>query len=150
MFEVDPEPHLFGHLGPVVDVVENTLPAELVERLDAVSLDILLAVQLQLLLDLDLDRQAVRVPPTLALGLESAHGLVAGKEVLHRPGEDVMNAGTAVGRGGALVENKEGLPLPLPDASGEDVLFFPEAAHFLFHLREVGAGGDFLEHGGQF
>ena len=150
VLEIDPEPHLLGHLRPLVDVLKDALPAELVERFDAVPLDVLLAVEFQRLLDFDLDRQPVGVPATFAFGVESAHGLVAGKEILHRAGQHMMDAGKAVGRGRAFVEDEKGPTLPLFDASGEDVLLFPEAAHVLFHLGEVGARGDFLEHGRKF
>ena len=78
------------------------------ERLDAVGLDLLLGVDAQLLADLDLDRQAVGVPAGLALAAVAAHGLVAGKEVLDRPGEAVAGVRQAVGRGRAFVEHEGG------------------------------------------
>ena len=56
MLQIDPEAHLLGHLGPLVDVLEDALPAKLVEGLDAVALDVLFAIQLQLLFDFDFDR----------------------------------------------------------------------------------------------
>src|SRR5207237_10734145 len=113
VLEVDPDPHLLGHLGPLIDVLEDTLPAELVEGLHAVTLDVLLAVQFELLLDLDLDGEAMSVPAALALRMESAHGLVAGKEVFHRPGQDVVDAGEPIGCRRSLIENEGRLALPL-------------------------------------
>ena len=80
------------------------------ERLDAVGFDLFLGVDAQFLADLDLDRQAVRVPAGLALAQLAAHGAVAGEQVLDRPGEAVAGMRQAVGRGGAFVEHEAGAP----------------------------------------
>ena len=43
MLQIDPIPHPVGELCPLTDVLEDALPASLVELLDAVPLDVLLA-----------------------------------------------------------------------------------------------------------
>ena len=63
-----------------------------------------LAGEAELLLDFELDRQAVGVPAALARDIEPAHGLVAREDVLERARQHVMDAGPAVGRRRPLVE----------------------------------------------
>ena len=63
---VDPVAHALGHLLELVDVAEDRLAALGVELGDAVVLDVLLAGEAELLLDGELDGQAVTVPASLA------------------------------------------------------------------------------------
>ena len=75
---VQPEGHAFAERDPVRDVLVDAVAAELVEALDAdLGLDGELAGDAELLLDLDLDRQPVRVPAGFALDVEALHRLVA-------------------------------------------------------------------------
>jgi hypothetical protein len=74
------------------------------ERLDAVGLDFLFGVDAQFLADLDLDRQAVGVPAGLAVAAEAPHGLVAGEQVLDRPGQAVARMRQSVGRRRTFIE----------------------------------------------
>ena len=76
------------------------------ERLDAVGFDLFLGVDAQLFADLDLDRQAVRVPAGFALAEVAAHRLVAREEVLDRPRQAVAGVRHAVGRRRAFVEDE--------------------------------------------
>ena len=84
---------------------QHRLAAAGVELRDAVRLDVLLAGQAELLLDGDLDGQAVAVPAGLAGDVVALHGLEAGEEVLEDAGLDVVHAGHAVGGRRALVED---------------------------------------------
>src|SRR5690606_25208029 len=59
---VQPVPHPLGEPLPLLLVREDALPAHLVEARDADRLDLALAADPELLLRLDLDGQAVRVP----------------------------------------------------------------------------------------
>ena len=63
---VEPHADPAGQRRPVLDVAVHRLAAPLVERLDAEVLDLRLAREAELLLDLDLDRQPVAVPAGLA------------------------------------------------------------------------------------
>ena len=103
--QIDPVAEPLGHLLPFLDVLEHALPAFLDEGRDAVLLDRLLAGEAELLLDFELDRQAVGVPAALARDIEPAHGLVAREDVLERARQHMMDAGPAVGRRRPLVEN---------------------------------------------
>src|SRR3712207_9226889 len=64
-----------------------------VELRDAVALDVGLAGEPELLLDGDLDGQAVAVPAGPAGHVPALHGLEAGEDVLERPRLDVVGAG---------------------------------------------------------
>jgi hypothetical protein len=63
-----------------------------------------LAGEAELLLDRELDRQAVAVPAGLALDVVALHRLVAREDVLEHARLDVVGAGHAVGGRRALVE----------------------------------------------
>ena len=110
-----------GQLGERVGVPGHRLAALGVELGDAVRLDVLLAGEAELLLDGQLDRQAVAVPAGLAGDVEALHRPVAGEDVLEDAGLDVVGAGHAVGGRRALVEDPLGAALGLLQAAGEDL-----------------------------
>ena len=90
-----------------------------------------------LLLDLDLDGQAVAIPAALARHEVAGHRLEARVHVLERPRLDVMDPGFAVRGRGALVEDPERIVLPQLDAAGEHVGLAPELEDALLELREA-------------
>src|SRR5207245_21583 len=91
---------------PVGLVGEDALAAQPIELLDAVGLDLLLAVDTERTLDLDLDRQAVGVPARDPRHALAEHRVVAAHEVLDGAREHVVDAGAAVRGGRALVEHE--------------------------------------------
>ena len=105
VLEVDPVADPLGQPRPVVEELEHGLAALLVELGDAVALDVGLLREAELLLDRDLDRQAVAVPAGLALDVAPAHGLVAREDVLEHARQDVVGARAPVGRRRPLVED---------------------------------------------
>ena len=138
---VDPAADAVGHPLPVGDVAEDGLAALLVEGGDAVLLDLALVAQAQLALDLELDREAVRVPAALPRRAVAAHRLVAGDQVLEDAREDVVDAGRAVRRRRALVEREEAVGRAFLDAAFEDALLAPELEDLLFEIGEGDARG---------
>ena len=66
IIQVNPEGDAIRQASPVADVLKGRLAALLVEPGDAVFLDLLLAREAVLLLDLDLHRQPVGVPAAAA------------------------------------------------------------------------------------
>ncbi len=102
-----------------------------------------LVLDAELLLDGDLDRQAVAVPAALAVGVEPAHRLVAREDVLEDAGQDVVGAGPAVGGRRALVEDVRRRALAALEGLVVDVQLAPALEDLLLELRE----GDVLGQG---
>ena len=83
VLHVHPEAHSLGHPLPVADVAHDRFTASPGELLDAdLPLDPGLVEDPELLLDLVLDGQAVRIPAGPARAVVAAHGLVAGNRSL--------------------------------------------------------------------
>ena len=146
VFHVGPEAHALGHALPFALVLPDALLALLDEGLDAVLLDLLLAVQAQQLLDLQLHRQAVGVPARLAGDQLALHRVVAGQQVLDGAGLDVADVGLAVGGRRAVVEGPDLLALPVLHGLLEDVVVVPELDDFLFTRQEIQRRGDLFDH----
>ncbi len=139
--DVDPVADALGQRLPVVHVVAHRLAAQPGELGHADPLlDLALVGDPQLLLDLDLDRQAVGVPTGLARHGEAAHGAVPTEQVLVHPGPDVVQPGPPVGGGRALVEDPRlGVP-PGLDGALEDPVLPPSGQLLGFEHGEVGFG----------
>lgn len=112
-----------------------------VELGDAVRLDVLLAVEAELLLDRQLHGEAVAVPAGLAGHVVAAHGAEAREDVLEDARLDVVGTGHAVGRGRALVEHPLRAALGLLQGLGEDLLLAPEVEHGVLEGGQVDLGG---------
>ncbi len=93
-------------VAPLPRVAQHRDAAGVVERLDAHRLDLGLVLDPELLLGLDLGRQAVAVPAEPALDVAAAHGLVPRHDVLDVAGEQVAVVRQAVGERWAVVEDE--------------------------------------------
>ena len=134
---VDPHRGALGERGEVLDVALHRLATPVVEVGDAVGLDVVLVGEAELLLDLELDREAVAVPAALAGNVVAAHGLEPGVEVFEHAGPDVVEAGAAVGRGRALVEDPRWRALAQDLHLLEEVDLAPTREHLLLERDEV-------------
>ncbi len=135
---VEPKGHSLAESDPVGDVLVDALAAQLVEALDTdLGLDVGLAGDAQLLLDLDLDRQPVCIPAGLALDVEPLHRLVAREEVLEGAREDVVRGRPAVGGGRPFVEDKARAPGTELERLSEGVFRLPFREHLLLEVREA-------------
>src|SRR4029453_15790201 len=124
----------------------DRLPTQPVELRDPERLDVPLGLRPDLLLDLELDRQALAVPPSLGRNEVPRHRFEAGVDVLERPGLGVVDRGLPVRGRRALVEDPQrsvASPLELPV---EHVFLAPEPEHRTLELREVRLLIDRLEH----
>ena len=140
------------HIGPEADGLGEILPHALVfphaflalfdERLQPVGLDLILAVDVQELFDLQLDREAVGVPTGLPGNHIAFHRPVAGDHVLDDTGEDMPDMGFAVRGGGAVVEGIGWAALPVLHALFKNVAFPPKLLGFLFPLHKIQVGRD--------
>ena len=109
----------------------------------------MLGGEAQLLLHLELDGEAVAVPAALARHLLAPHGLEARVQVLERPCPHVMEAGTAVGGGRALVEDPRlGVGSQLPHVL-DHVVLAPALQDALLERDEVEGHDGSERHGTQ-
>ncbi len=145
---VDPVADARRQAGELVHVGIDGLAAEPGELGDAdLRLDLLLPRDAELLLHFDLDRQPVGVPAGAASHVGAVHRAEAAEEVLVDPGPDVVQAGHAVCRRRALVEDPGLGVLALLDGALEDALRRPAGQFGLLEGDEVDVGGDGCEHG---
>ena len=143
LFEVHPVPDPGGHLLPVADVAEHTRHAPLHEAAHSVLFDLFPAVDPELPLHLDLDREAVGIPPGDPLGEPAAHRLVPREHVLEHPGQHVAVVGAAVGSRRAVVPDPGRASRPGGDAALEDAALAPETGDLRLGSGDFtfGAGG---------
>src|SRR5205807_2256722 len=99
--------------------------AAIVERLDPVVLDLRLAREPELALDLDLDGQAVAVPAALARDVAAAHRVEPRIDVLEQPRPDMVDARSPVRGRRAFVEDPLGRAFAPPQALAEHVVAPP-------------------------
>ncbi len=146
LVEVEPKADAFGEPFPLLHVAPDARLAFMNERLDAVRLDLFLRVDAQFLADLDLDRQAVRIPAGLAFTKESAHGAIAREEIFDGPGEAVARVRHPVGGGGAFVEDEFRPAGALLQRFVVNFMLFPKSADFGFERGKIHAAVDGTEH----
>ena len=146
VFHVHPIAHAVGHFLPLGLVLPHALFALLNKRLDAVLLDVLLAVHAELFLHLELDGQTVSVPAGFARGVIALHRLEARNNILHDARENMTDMRLAVCGGRSVIERKLFAVLGLFQRFLENAIFFPEFQHFLFSFHEVHIRIDFLVH----
>src|SRR4029077_17558092 len=122
---VDPHADARGERLPVLDVALDRRAACRVEPLDAEVLDLVLPREPELLFDLDLDREAVAVPTTLARHVLAPHRLEARVDVLEDPGPHAGGPGRVVRGRGALGEPPRGRRCSAPQRLAEHVVLAP-------------------------
>ena len=146
VFHVQPEADSLGEFLPALEVAQDAFTAANVELIDPELLDLGLIIEAQFLLYLQLDRQAVGIPASLAEGAESLHCLVAGDDVLVDAGEDMMNARVAVDSRRPIVEGKLRAVLMELGALFKDAVLLPEIQDMLLHLGEAHLTANRFEH----
>ena len=142
LIHVHPVAHAGGQVRERVDVAHDRFAALGVERLDAIGLDLGLAVDAEFLLDGQLDRQAVAVPASLARDVAALHGLEPREHVLEHARLDVVRARHAVRGRRTLIEGPVLAAGGLLEGLVERLLLVPERQDVVFHLRQVHLRGD--------
>ena len=148
MLHIDPKADAIGEGFPFFDIAENAFAATLVEVGDAVFLDFPLGGKAEFFFDFQFDGEAVGVPAALAEAAVAFHGAVAADDILEDAGEDVVDAGAAVGGGGAFVEHKQGGVGAFGFGTAEDVALFPVVEDAGVEFGEADAAGYGREHCG--
>ena len=134
---VDPEADPLGESLERADVPLDGLAAEPVELGDTERLDVLLPGRADLLLDLDLDRQAVAIPSALPFHVVARHRLESREHVLEGARLDVMDAGLGIRGRRALVEDPPRRAFPGDERAMEDVGLLPEGEDVLLEVGEA-------------
>ncbi len=146
LVEVDPEAEAAGERLPLLCIAKDGFEAFAVELLDAVLLDLVLAMDAEFLADLDFDRQAVRVPAGLPLAVVAAHGAIARKQVLDRTCQAVAGVGQPIGGGRAFVKDKRLAAAAAFKRLFVNAVLVPEGEHVALGGGKVEFGRYFLEH----
>ena len=119
---------------PVGLVLEDAVLAQLVEPLDAVRLDLALAVDVERFLDFDLDRQTMRVPSRDAGHALPQHRVIAADQILQGARENVMDPRPAVGGRWAFEENERRAVARRLDDARQQPLILPRGEQLFFQL----------------
>src|SRR5262249_9121814 len=128
---------------PVLDVAPDALLGGLVEPLDAVALDVGLTREAELLLDLDLDRQAVGVPAAArADDVLAAHAPVADHDILRGARLDLLDPGAPGGGRRPLEEDEGARPIAALERLLDDAVLLPPALDRALELRKRASGVD--------
>ena len=147
---VNPEADAVGQLLPFPDVAKDTLAALGVELSHAIVLDGLLAVEIQLLLDLQLHGKAMRIPAPLPEDMVATHGLVAGEEVFENPSQDVMSSRNPVCGGWPLIKHVSRRTLTNLQALLENLVLFPKTEDARLPLGKANFARYFFKHDSSF
>ena len=148
VLHIHPVAYLIAHLFPLMEVLPHALLALADEGLNAVLLNLGLAVQTQQLFHFQLHRQAVSIPAGLSGDALALHGPEPGEQILNDPGFNVTDVRLAVGRRGAVKEG-EVLAAAVPQLEGlaDNVLILPLLGNFMLPLHKAYIGRYLVVHG---
>jgi hypothetical protein len=96
---------------------------------------------------LQLNGQAVGIPPCLSGHMITLHRLVPANDVLIQTRQHMMDSRATISCGWAFIKGIMWPPFSYLDALVENFLLFPEAEDILFQLKKVNLGVYFPEHG---
>ena len=114
------------------------------EGLEAVRLDLILAVDAELLLNLKLNGQTVCIPTRLTKDALALHSLVTGYHILDYSSKHVTDVGLTVCGRRSVEEGVIITALSVGNALLEDFVFFPEFSGSFFSLDKVQVCRDLL------
>ena len=134
VIHVSPEADLTGELLPHTLVLPHGFLTFLDKRFDAVLFDLFLAVDADLLLNLQLHRESVGIPARLPDDLMPLHGLISGDHVLDDPGQHVADVRLSVRGRRSVIECVGGKILLLINTLLKDLVLIPEIENLLFIL----------------
>ncbi len=137
ILEIDPEADAAGDLIPFLQIGPDALTAFGIELVNAVGDDLVLALEAELLFDLDLDRQAVGIPAGLAFDAVALHGAQAADGVLDGAGDDMVNAGPSIGGRGAFEKDEGFVFVAFGDAALENMVLVPPGQNCFFDLGKI-------------
>src|SRR5437867_1242108 len=95
------------------------------------------AVESKLLLDFDLNGQAMRVPAAAPGDMITTHDLIAREHVLERARQHMVHAGLSICGRRSLIKNILGRTLTLLNGLLEDLGLLPKLQYTFFHRSDV-------------
>ena len=135
------------HISPEADSAREVLPHFLVvpygflavsdKGLKSVCLNLVLAVDSKLFLNLKLNRKTVGVPACLTKHASAFHCVVSRNHILDNTGKNVAYVRLAVCCGGAVIECVVFASLADINAFFENFVCFPELSGSLFALNKI-------------
>ena len=146
VIHVHPEAHRAGEILPHALVLPDAFLTFIDERLQAIGLNLILAVDVQQLFHFQLHGQAMRIPAGLARHLLALHGLVAGQQIFDDAGQHMADVRLAVCRGRAVIENIRRSLAAGFHAFFKHMVFLPILLHFFFTVHKMKVCGYFLIH----
>ena len=146
MLHIRPEAYYIGEFLPHALVLPNRLTAFLDKWLNAVPLNLLFAIQAQQFLNLQLNRQTVGIPTSLAENLLPLHGLITRQHILDNTSQHMANMRLAIGSRRAIVKGKGITALTVTDTLVSNIIFLPKLQNFGFSIHEVQIRIDFVVH----
>ena len=137
MFQIHPIAHLVGEFCPLVGVHHHVLATSIVIIIHANFLADVLLRDAQRLLHTQLHWKSVGVPTSLALHLETLHGLISEECVLYRASHYVVNARMSVGGRGTFKKDELRTAFAFLNALVEHIFLVPLFQNLPIHIREV-------------
>ena len=143
---ISPETHRAGEVLPHAFVFPYRLLTFADKRVEAILLDLFLAVQSQKLFHLKLHGKPVGIPTGLSGHHTPLHGAVSGNHILNYAGQHMADMGLAVGRRRAVIKGIGGTVLARVHAFLKDIVLFPEKAYLFFSVNKIQVCVNFLIH----
>ena len=131
---------------PIALVPEHTLPASAIELRHSESFDITLAVEVERLLDLDLHRKSVGIPPRDPGDRAPFQRVVTAHEVFDGTGEHMMDTGSSVSSRWTLIEHERRCVLRRLERLAKQILLPPLLEDFSLQLVGRTSRKTFVRH----
>ena len=135
--QINPIPHFCGEVVPLVFVFEDLFPAGFIVFCNGDLLANIFFSDSQHFFNTQFHGQAMRVPASLSVYLESPHSFVPANKVFQRAAYDMMNTRHAIGTRRPLVKYKGSIRSAEANAFFEGIFAVPYLQYLLFNRGEV-------------
>ncbi len=136
---VDPVAHAAGEVFPFAGILHHLAAAGGVVVIDRDFLADVLLGDAEILFNAKFDGETVGVPTGLAFHLIALHGLVAAENVLDGAGQDVVNAGFAIGGGRTFEKYERGATFAFRHCAGKHIFISPLFKDGIIDFRQLKA-----------
>lgn len=137
VFEIHPIAHFAGDVVPFIFEAHHGFAAFLVVGFHGDGFADILFGDAEFFFDVELYGEAVGIPSAFAFYAFTPEGLVAAEEVFDGAGDDMVDAGFAIGGGWAFIEDEAGGIVALLNTFLEYALCFPKLEDFLINVGEM-------------